>query len=222
MSETTLTARALLLDMDGTLVNSDAVVERLWAEWAAAQELAWEAVEPLIHGRQGWLTMSLLLPGRPHELNLADEKVMLDASRVDVGGVVPVPGAAAFLESLGGAPHALVTSADDDLARRRMAAAGLPFPSVAVTAEMVSASKPDPEGFLLAASTLGLAASECLVFEDSEAGIAAGLAAGARVVGVGERAASFSPTYWAPDLTAVSIEAAHDGAVRLTLAAASP
>ncbi|WP_369046740.1 HAD-IA family hydrolase [Sinomonas sp. P10A9] len=213
----TVTASALLLDMDGTLVNSDAVVERLWSEWAAVQGLAWGAVEPLIHGRQGWLTMSLLLPDRPPADNLADEKRMLDESRVDVAGVVAVPGAGVFLAALDGVPHALVTSADDDLARRRMAAGGLPFPAVAVTAEMVGASKPDPEGFLLAASTLGVDPGACLVLEDSEAGIAAGLAAGARVLGVGERAASYSPTYWVPDFTAVSVSVAHDGGVRLML-----
>lgn len=213
-----VTARALLLDMDGTLVNSDVVVERLWAEWAAEHGLDWDAVEPLIHGRQGWLTMSLLLPDRPHAENLADEARMLDASREDTAGVVAVPGAAELLAALAGVPHALVTSADDDLARRRMAAAGLPFPEVAVTAEMVAASKPDPEGFLLAASQLGALPGECLVLEDSEAGILAGLAAGASVLGVGARAAQYAPTHWVPDLAAVTLEVADDGAARLTLA----
>jgi sugar-phosphatase len=213
----TIAARALLLDMDGTLVNSDAVVERLWAEWASEHGVAWNAVEPLLHGRQGWLTMSLLLPDRPHGENLADEARMLDASREDTAGVVAVPGAAAFLAGLAGIPHALVTSADDDLARRRMAAAALPFPGVAVTAEMVAASKPDPEGYLLAASKLGALPAECLVLEDSEAGITAGLAAGARVLGVGERAASCAPTYWVPDLTAVLLEPADGGGALLSL-----
>jgi sugar-phosphatase len=218
MTFETIAARAVLLDMDGTLVNSDAVVERLWAEWAAEHGLAWDTVEPLIHGRQGWLTMSLLLPDRPHAENLADEARMLDASREDVAGVVPVPGAADLLAALAGIPHALVTSADDDLARRRMAAAGLPFPDLAVTAELVAASKPDPEGFLLAASQLGALPGECLVLEDSEAGIMAGLAAGARVLGVGGRAASYSPTYWAADLTGVALARTDDGAALLTLA----
>jgi sugar-phosphatase len=218
MTFETIAARAVLLDMDGTLVNSDAVVERLWAEWAAEHGLAWATVEPLIHGRQGWLTMSLLLPDRPHAENLADEARMLDASREDVAGVVPVPGAADLLAALAGIPHALVTSADDDLARRRMAAAGLPFPDLAVTAELVAASKPDPEGFLLAASQLGALPGECLVLEDSEAGIMAGLAAGARVLGVGGRAASYSPTYWAADLTGVALARTDDGAALLTLA----
>ncbi|GAB4100734.1 HAD-IA family hydrolase [Sinomonas halotolerans] len=217
MTAVSISARAVLLDMDGTLVNSDAVVERLWAEWAEVQGLPWDVVEPVIHGRQGWLTMSMLLPERPMEANLADEARMLDESRTDVGGVVPVPGAPAFLAALAGLPHALVTSADEDLARRRMGAAGLPYPEVAVTADLVTASKPDPEGFLQAAARLGAAPGECLVLEDSEAGIAAGLAAGMRVLGIGARAAQFAPTFWAADLTAVAVARAHDGEVRLTL-----
>ena len=206
MTAHSVSARAVLLDMDGTLVNSDAVVERLWSEWAEEQGLPWDVVEPVIHGRQGWLSMSLLLPDRPMEENLADEARMLDESRTDVGGIVPIPGAAALLAALADLPHALVTSADDDLARRRMRAAGLPYPDVRVTAEMVSASKPDPEGFLKAAAALGVEPGECLVLEDSEAGIAAGLAAGMRVLGIGGRAASYAPTYWAGDLTGVSVE----------------
>ena len=220
MTAHSVSARAVLLDMDGTLVNSDAVVERLWSEWAEEQGLPWDVVEPVIHGRQGWLSMSLLLPDRPMEENLADEARMLDESRTDVGGIVPIPGAAAFLAALADLPHALVTSADDDLARRRMPAAGLRYPAVAVTAERVSASKPDPEGFLKAAAALGVEPGECLVLEDSEAGIAAGLAAGMRVLGIGGRAASYAPTYWAGDLTGVSVERTDDGALRLTLPAA--
>ncbi|WP_077490448.1 HAD-IA family hydrolase [Sinomonas mesophila] len=219
MTALSVSVRAVLLDMDGTLVNSDAVVERLWGEWAEAQGLPWDVVEPVIHGRQGWLSMALLLPDRPVEDNLADEARMLDESRTDVAGIVPIPGAAAFLAAIADLPHALVTSADDDLARRRMGAAGLRYPAVAVTAEMVSESKPDPEGFLQAAARLGVEPRECLVLEDSQAGIAAGLAAGMRVLGIGERAASYAPTYWAGDLTAVSVEAADDGVFRLSLPA---
>jgi sugar-phosphatase len=54
-----------------------------------------------------------------------------------------------------------------------------------VTAEEVKRGKPDPEGFLLAAQRLGVHIEECLVFEDSTAGVAAAKAAGARVAIVG-------------------------------------
>ncbi|MBY8846323.1 HAD-IA family hydrolase [Streptomyces sp. SP2-10] len=213
---TVLTARALLLDMDGTLVNSDAVVERVWRRWAERNGLDGDEVMSVVHGRQGHASMALLLPGRPVEENLADNARMLAEETADTDGVIEIAGAGAFLASLDGLPHALVTSADVALATARMDAAGLRLPAVRVTAESVGASKPDPEGFLKGAAELGVDPADCVVFEDSGAGIAAGRAAGMRVVGVGPRAVRHEPDVAVRDLTQVRVEAA-DGTVRLRL-----
>ncbi|MGW4907783.1 HAD-IA family hydrolase [Streptomyces sp. NPDC004270] len=215
MTATVLTARALLLDMDGTLVNSDAVVERIWRNWSERHGLDGDEVMKVVHGRQGHASMAVLLPDRPVQQNLADNARMLAEETADMDGVVEVPGAAAFLASLGGLPHALVTSADVALSTARMAAAGLPLPAVRITAESVGASKPDPEGFLKGAAELGVAPADCLVFEDSGAGIAAGRAAGMRVVGVGARAGVHGPDAVVRDLTGVRVEVAGDGSLRV-------
>lgn len=213
----TLTARALLLDMDGTLVNSDAVVERCWRRWAERQGLDGDAVLKVVHGRQGYATMAVLLPDRPMAQNHADNRIMLAEETADLDGVVPVPGAPAFMAALAELPHALVTSADEALAQARMGAAALPMPETRVTAECVGASKPDPEGFLKGAAELGFAPADCIVFEDSEAGIQAGRAAGMRIVGVGPRAAAFAPDVHIPDLDHLRVEAAADGTINLTV-----
>ncbi|MFI8187742.1 HAD-IA family hydrolase [Streptomyces sp. NPDC085946] len=213
-----LTARALLLDMDGTLVNSDAAVERVWRRWAERHGLDGDEVMKVVHGRQGYASMALLLPGRPMEQNLADNARLLAEETADTDGVVEVPGAREFLASLRDVPHALVTSADVALSTARMAAAGLELPGVRVTAESVGASKPDPEGFLKGAAELGVAPADCVVFEDSGAGIAAGRAAGMTVVGIGPRAAAHAPDAVVRDLTRVRVEARADGSVRLHLA----
>lgn len=210
------TFQAVLLDMDGTLVDSDAVVSRVWRRWADRHGLDGDAVLEVVHGRQGQATMAALLPDRPMADNLAENARMLAEETADLDGVVPVRGAAAFLASLAGLPHALVTSADAALAGARMARAGLAMPRVSVTAEAVSASKPDPEGFLKAAADLGFAARDCVVFEDSEAGIAAGLAAGMRVVGVGPRAAAYRPTIHVRSLEGLRVH--RTGAGTLSLA----
>ncbi|MEU6241086.1 HAD family hydrolase [Streptomyces sp. NPDC047024] len=212
-----LNARALLLDMDGTLVNSDAVVERIWRRWATEHGLDGDATMKVVHGRQGHASMALLLPDRPHDENLADNARMLAEETADMDGVIEVPGAAVFLAALRDLPHALVTSADVALSTARMAAAGLPLPDLRVTAESVGASKPDPEGFLKAAAALGVDPSDCVVFEDSGAGIAAGRSAGMRVVGIGERAEQYGPDVVVPDLTWVTVEASADGGIRLTV-----
>ncbi|MFV0130112.1 HAD family hydrolase [Streptomyces sp. HMX112] len=214
-----LTARALLLDMDGTLVNSDAVVERCWRRWALRHGLDPEEALKVVHGRQGYATMAVLLPDRPMEQNHADNRAMLAEETADLDGVVPIGGADTFLAALEGLPHALVTSADEPLARARMDAAGLRMPEVRVTAERVGASKPDPEGFLKGAAELGFAPADCVVFEDSQAGIEAGRAAGMRVVGIGPRAAAFAPDAHVRDLTQVRVEAGADGVLRLHITA---
>ncbi|MFJ3302035.1 HAD-IA family hydrolase [Streptomyces sp. NPDC086549] len=213
-----LTARALLLDMDGTLVNSDAVVERIWRRWAERHGLDPDEVMKVVHGRQGHASMAVLLPDRPVEQNLADNARMLAEETADMEGVVAIPGAPEFLASLRGLPHALVTSADVALSTARMAAAGLGLPDVRITAESVGASKPDPEGFLKGAAELGIEPADCVVFEDSGAGIAAGRAAGMRVVGVGPRAGFHGPDVTVRDLTQVRVEPAADGTIRLHIA----
>ncbi|MET7701945.1 HAD family hydrolase [Streptomyces sp. NPDC005485] len=210
-----LTARALLLDMDGTLVNSDAVVERCWHRWADRHGLDGAEVMKVVHGRQGYASMAVLLPERPMAQNHADNARMLAEETADMDGVVAVPGAEAFLASLAGLPHALVTSADVGLSSARMAAAGLGLPDVRITAESVGASKPDPEGFLKGAAELGIAPEDCVVFEDSGAGIAAGRSAGMRVVGVGPRAGAHRPDVLVRDLREVRVEDAGGGVIRL-------
>ncbi len=171
----------------------------------------------VVHGRQGYATLAVLLPDRPVEQNHADNARMLAEETADVDGVVPIPGAPEFLASLvtGAVPHALVTSADVALSTARMAAAGLTLPEVRITAESVGASKPDPEGFLKGAAELGVPPEECVVFEDSGAGIEAGRAAGMRVVGIGERARPHGPDVVVRDLTAVRVEVGEGGLIRV-------
>ncbi|MET8470950.1 HAD-IA family hydrolase [Streptomyces sp. NPDC006422] len=217
---TVLKARALLLDMDGTLVNSDAVVERIWRRWAADHGFDPEYVLSVAHGRQAHATLAELLPERPMAENYADNARMLAEETTDVEGVVEIPGAARFLAAVAasGVPYALVTSADLALSTARMGAAGLPYPAVRVTAENVGASKPDPEGFLKGAAELGVDPADCVVFEDSGAGISAGRSAGMRVVGVGPRALEHGATVCVPDLSVVRVEASADGGVELRIA----
>lgn len=213
---TRIRTRAVLLDMDGTLVDSTAVVERLWLAWAKPHDLDPQHVLRTVHGRQGHLSMALLLPERDHAINIAENIEMLARETAEIDGVVEVPGAAVLLRSVEGAPHAIVTSANVALMTARMTAAGLTVPAVAITAESVSASKPDPEGFLKGAAALGMDPADCVVFEDSGAGVQAGLAAGMRVIGVGAHAAAHGATFSVPDLTHVDVAVSADG-IELTL-----
>jgi sugar-phosphatase len=168
---------AFLFDMDGTVLNSIAAAERIWAAWAVRHGVDVETFLPTIHGARAIDTITRLnLPGVDAEAQAA---FITEAEIEDVEGIVEIPGAAKFLNSLPKDRWAMVTSAPRDLALRRMAAAGIPAPAVMITAEDVQAGKPDPAGYLLAAKRLGLEARDCLIFEDATVGIQAAEAAGA-------------------------------------------
>lgn len=153
----------------------------------------------------------------PHEENLAENRELLAAETAQTDGVVAIVGAARLLADLRGLPHALVTSASRDLAHARMDAAGLPMPGSAVTAEDVARSKPDAEGFVAAARALGVDPADCIVVEDSANGIAAGLAAGMRVIGVGPHAAEGEPTWLVTDASGIHVAPAADGRIAVTI-----
>lgn len=166
--------------MDGTILNSIAAAERVWGRWALRHGLDLETFLPTMHGKRGIDTISgLNLPGVDP---VAEAAEILRGEIEDVEGVVAIDGAVDFLASLPPSQWAIVTSAPKDLARARLAAAGIPQPKIMVTAEDVSVGKPDPQGYLLGAERIGASASQVLVFEDVQAGVTAGEAAGADVM----------------------------------------
>ena len=124
-----LSCDALLFDMDGVLVDSRSVVERTWRLWAARHGLDAEQILRSAHGRR---TSDTLKDVAPH-LAVPEEVAWLDAVELaDYEGLVAVPGAVRLLAALAGVPWAVVTSAGLELARRRLAAAGLALPPVLV------------------------------------------------------------------------------------------
>lgn len=184
MSVLTLRARALLLDMDGTLVHSTGEVETVWRLWCRRHRLDPEPVLAMCHGVRSREVIRTLAP----QLDLAQEVALLDDLEIHhTGQAEALAGARTLLASLPVERWAVVTSASQRVARHRLHSAGLPLPALLVGAEDVEHGKPDPEPYLLAAEHLGLAAADCLVFEDAPAGISSALRAGCRVVQVGGR-----------------------------------
>ncbi|MDE3010915.1 MAG: HAD-IA family hydrolase [Pseudomonadota bacterium] len=206
---------AFLLDMDGTLLTSIVAAERVWGAWAARQGLDVAAFLPTIHGmRQVDTIRRLALPGIDPD---AEAAAITRAELEDVAGIEAIAGAVAFLAALPPARWAVVTSAPRALALRRLQAAGLPLPGLLITAEDVVHGKPAPDCFRLAADRLGVAVEDCLVFEDSPAGVAAAEAAGASLLVI-------SATHLQPMATAhpavegyggLSVESEHTGTLRL-------
>lgn len=178
-----LTAAAALFDMDGTLVDSHAVVESLWAGFADRYDVDLDALLGYSHGRQTTDTVGRFLPDGIDPLPVIAELEAAGLERLDE--ISEVPGAAALLGRLRGTPVAVVTSAPRDLTVRRLEAVGIPVPDVLVCAEDVAEGKPSPEGYLRAAELLGAVPRACVALEDAEAGLRAAVASGAQVVVVG-------------------------------------
>lgn len=170
------TADAVLFDIDGTLVDSTAAVERTWRTWAANHGVDAEEILRVCHGRRSEDTIALFVPKGDRAASV-DELEHLELH--DLDGVTALPAAADLLASLPVDRWAAVTSGSQQLMRARLEAAGLPVPAVLVAAGDVTQGKPDPQGYQLAASKLGIDVARCFVVEDAPAGINAGLASGA-------------------------------------------
>lgn len=169
--------RAVLFDMDGTIVDSGQATERTWGKWAqrhGVQDLVILHGSPAIHTVRGAF---------PDADEAFIEELWLDqlvAEREDVEGIVALPGAhdlIAWLEGEG-IPWAVVTSADRLLAEARLGAAGI-TPRQMITVEDITHGKPHPEPFLAGAALLDVPIAECVVVEDAPPGVEAGMASGA-------------------------------------------
>jgi sugar-phosphatase len=164
-----LSAKAILCDMDGVLMDSTPSVERVWRAWAAKHGLDPEQVARLAHGRRSIETIRQVTPN----LDAEKENVIVEHMEInDKEGVTALPGAADLLSRLPPGRFAIVTSATRPLAVARLGYAGIPVPRHVITANDVIHGKPSPEPFLKGAALLGFAPEDCLVFEDSPAGLA--------------------------------------------------
>lgn len=213
-TDAVLDVEAVLFDMDGTLVDSTQVVESLWAQFANRYGVELPILLAYSHGRQTRDTVVRFLPPGHDPDKVTVEFQQKELTRTS--GITEIRGARKLLGQLDGARTAVVTSAPRDLAERRLAAAGLPIPAVLVTGEDVASGKPDPAGYHVAARRLGVSPYRCLVFEDAEAGIRAGLASGAHTLVVGaHRSPATRDLQRIPDLSVVSATVSDRGGISL-------
>ena len=182
-----LECTAILFDLDGVLIDSTACITRHWEDWARQHGLDIAAIMQVAHGRRTIETMRIAAP----HLALDEEVRQFEAGEVaDTEGIITIDGALALLNSIPAGAWAIVTSGSRPLATARLQSRGLPVPPTMVTADDVVNGKPHPEPYMTGAHLLGLPADECIVVEDSPAGIAAAAAAGMRSIGVASTHAS--------------------------------
>jgi sugar-phosphatase len=184
-----LSCKAILFDMDGTLVDSTACVEAIWERWARKHGIDLYHLLQISHGRR---TVDTLKDVAPH-LDVESEARALEQEELTAReGIAAVGGASQLLRRLKEHQWAVVTSASRALATVRLQCAGLPVPPFLISADDVSRGKPDPEGYLKAADCLGVPYDRCVVVEDTPAGILAGRNAGMTVLAL---STTFAPEH---------------------------
>lgn len=175
--------RGLLFDLDGVIIDSETEYSKIWRHINEVFPTGVPDLERVIKG----CTLTSILTTYFPENQREEVKEMLYRLEGEMRYYYAPGGREILLRAReAGIPAALVTSSDDIKMShlyeqipelRRM------FTAI-VTAGDISRSKPDPEGYLLGASRLGLDASQCIVFEDSLQGLEAGRRAGAHLVAI--------------------------------------
>ena len=157
------------------------VMARLGGSWSDGDQ------HVLVGGSMG-VTVAYLLEKGTRRVEPAVVESWLTESMIELlaAGPLPVmPGARELVAAVAaaGLPYGLVTSSERVIMDAILARFGTAFP-VTICADDVSACKPDPEGYLLAAQKLAVDPRRCVVIEDSRNGVAAAAAAGCVVVAV--------------------------------------
>jgi HAD superfamily hydrolase (TIGR01509 family) len=191
--EATLNARlpaAVLFDMDGTLVDSEKVWDVALTELAlhAGGELSAAARQAMI-GSSMARSMQVLHDdlGQPWRDAAADAAWLTErVHELFGGGLTWRPGARELLAVVRGAglPTALVTSTGRRLVEVALQTLGRQSFDVVVCGDEVTAAKPDPAPYRMAAELLGVAIEDCVAIEDSPTGVASARACGAAVLAV--------------------------------------
>lgn len=167
---------ALLLDLDGTLVDSEGFHRQVFRNWFAAR--GWTATEQVLDGFTGRRADDVLAHS-PGPWAGEDVQAML-AELLAAMAELPRPSLALGAEDLlagAGVPLGLVTSANTAWARTCLGEL-LDVFAVVVTRDDVTNGKPHPEPYQVACARLGVPAAACVAVEDAPAGVASALAAG--------------------------------------------
>jgi beta-phosphoglucomutase len=189
-----MSARAVLWDLDGTLVDSGDYHWRAWQETLAAEGVALSYQAFLdSFGQRNDRILAKWLGGeasaeRIRRIADAKEAMYRDIARRE--GLVPLPGAREWVTRLraAGWRQAVASSAPRANVEVMLEVIGLTaLVDAVVAAEDVTHGKPHPEVFLAAALRLEVPPSRCVVVEDATAGVEAARRAGMRRIGVNSR-----------------------------------
>jgi sugar-phosphatase len=197
-------ASGLLFDNDGVLVDSHQAANVAWSQWASefAPQFKWDVPENAGVRAEDKVREHV----GPELFEVANNRIN-ELEQLSAGETIALPGAVELLTSLTSGTWTVCTSANANLGKARLQAAGLPLPAELVTGDDVERGKPFPDPYLLGADLLGFDPADCVVFEDAPAGVLAGIEAGAGlVIGVGKIALKSEADIVIKDLTGITFD----------------
>lgn len=184
---------AVLWDMDGTLIDSEPIWIAQERELMTSLGVHWSQ-EDAIHCIGGPMTRvdaymrKKLSPELQQQFpEMALTELLLARMEVELAkGVEFAPGAKELLNEIAemGIPQALVSASSRPLVDAALNFIGKDFFEVTISNDEVVDSKPSPEGYISAASHIGVNIEECLILEDSITGVTAAINSGAFVLGI--------------------------------------
>ncbi|MCL7364641.1 HAD family hydrolase [Streptomyces ardesiacus] len=181
--------QAVLLDMDGTLVDTEGfwwdVETEVFASLGHTLDDSWRHV---VVGGPMTRSAGFLIEATGADITLAELSVLLnDGFEERIGRDLPLmPGAARLLAELSAhdVPTALVSASHRRIIDRVLKSLGPEHFALTVAGDEVPRTKPHPDPYLAAAAGLGADPARCAVVEDTATGVAAAEAAGCHVVAV--------------------------------------
>lgn len=207
--------QAVIFDLDGVIVSTDEYHFQAWQRLAHAEEIPFtEKDNEQLKGVSRMESLEIILK-QSQKSYTAEAKVDMAERKNSyyrdlLKNLSPshiLPGVLHFLKSLErqGIRVAIGSSSKNAVPILHKLGLIQSFEAVA-DGTNIKKSKPDPEVFLLAASLLSIPPTNCLVVEDAEAGVDAGLAAGMKVLAVGSASSLEKATFRAKDLSHITTD----------------
>jgi beta-phosphoglucomutase len=207
--------RAVIFDLDGVIVSTDRHHFQAWKRLADSSGIPFgRELNDRLRGVSRMESLEIILEKSEKRYSLEERREMAERKNFHylelLKGLSPadiLPGVINVIQTLKARQVKIAIGSSSRNARAILRAVGLEDEFDVVTdGNDIPRSKPDPAVFIIAARRLGISPEECLVVEDAEAGVEAGVAAGMRVLAVGAAAGHPRATLCAQDLSCISVD----------------